>query len=112
MVSTRTPVARLIDWIDQAYLYLRVTDLKDRNRLRRAGIRNATDLIGVYERSKAVDDEFHQRLLRLLNTENGKDDDGPSALQGIKLALEGEVNLIHVRHYRAHEWLDTPPVST
>lgn len=60
MMETRIPVARLVDWVDQAILYLHVregasaqptsdggTDL--RTRLRNYGIRTATDLLQVCE---------------------------------------------------------------
>lgn len=45
MLSTRIPVERIVDRIDQAFLYLRVEETKDarrRTRLRSYGVRNAT----------------------------------------------------------------------
>ncbi len=51
MLATRVPVARLIDWVDQAILYLHTVDEKgnsiSRDALRGAGIRTASDLRAV-----------------------------------------------------------------
>jgi hypothetical protein len=108
MISTRTPVARLTDWIDQSYLYLRVVDREHRDKLRALGIRSATDLIRVFDCSKKEDPNFHALLTRVLNLQGQTDDKGASRIEGIRYSLESEVNLIHVRHYRSHEWLDPP----
>jgi hypothetical protein len=64
LMETRIPVARLVDWVDQAILYLHAresvaaqpdgtpgTDL--RTRLRSYGVRTATDLLEVYEAADA-----------------------------------------------------------
>jgi hypothetical protein len=52
MLHLRVPVERLLDWVDQAHLYLRVADCNDReicrSNLRRLGIRTATDLENVF----------------------------------------------------------------
>jgi hypothetical protein len=83
MLETRIPVPRLVDWIDQAILYLHVTDyrtkagdsqgqLEDiRPWLRSIGVRTATDLLTVcttrsIEGLAGVGTERHQRL-RVLN---------------------------------------------
>ena len=43
MLLTRIPVPRLVDWTDQAILHLHVIE-DDRAKLRRYGIRTASDL--------------------------------------------------------------------
>ena len=45
MLLTRIPVPRLVDWTDQAILYLHVCAAEDRAKLRRYGIRTASDLV-------------------------------------------------------------------
>jgi hypothetical protein len=62
MLATRIPVPRLVDWVDQAILYLHTVN-KDgndigRDHLRSCGIRTASDLIAVHE-----DDDLWQVLL-------------------------------------------------
>jgi hypothetical protein len=47
ILSSRIPVARLIDWLDQAMLYQHAQDSIDV--LRKRGIRTATDFLQVYE---------------------------------------------------------------
>lgn len=44
MLNTRIPVDRIIDWIDQAFLYMRITSSEERELLRGYGVRTATDL--------------------------------------------------------------------
>jgi hypothetical protein len=117
MLYTRMPIARLVDWIDQGFLYLRVPahDSKgkcDRPKLRGVGIRSATDLLDAYEAGTKHDSEFLAALKRMLNTDNqGHDDGGPSAIEGLRRALEGEVNLWHVRKWKSHTWLESPSTS-
>jgi hypothetical protein len=113
MLHTRMPINRLLDWIDQAFLYIRVQDGSgtqddagdggDRALLRRYGIRTATDLFDAFEARSRFDRGFVQGLLRLLN----KDSDGsrPSMTEGLRRTLEGEVNLWHVRQWKKHTWL-------
>ena len=52
ILRTRVPVDRLVDWVDQAHLCLRVSNKgepSDRARLRRLGIRTATDLEDAFQ---------------------------------------------------------------
>ncbi|HUL80585.1 MAG TPA: hypothetical protein VL131_00495 [Gammaproteobacteria bacterium] len=52
IIETRIPVPRLMDWIDQAILYLHLIggeDAKSRTKLRDYGIRTATDLMIAWE---------------------------------------------------------------
>lgn len=104
MLNTRVPVHRLIDWLDQSLLYLRVSDGADRKRLRKLGIRTATDLVDVAG-GRTGDPTFREQLSRVLNTKGGSDDGGPSAIEGIRRSLKGEANLWHVRRWKDHGWL-------
>lgn len=105
MLNTRMPLQRLIDWIDQSFLYLRVENGKheDRAKLRRIGIRSATDLLDAFGAGDGLDPTFRPRLLRLLNSPQ---DEGPSVTEGLRRSLEGEVNLWHVRQWKKREWLE------
>jgi hypothetical protein len=112
MLNTRIPVDRIIDWIDQAFLYIRVTDPSARELLRSYGIRTATDLDDTFR-----DPASAEPLLRLLNLvrETGKDgrpgeiayrdgrpvDDGlPSRLAAIRATIRTERNMQHVRAWK------------
>lgn len=112
LLNTRVPIHRLVDWIDQAFLYLRLPSSEDRDALRRVGIRTATDLIDAFETQDGHDPDFKPRLLRVLNrtgTDSHRDDEGPSATEGLRRALLGEVNLWHVSEWKRHTWL--PPTE-
>jgi len=55
IIETRIPVPRLIDWVDQAILYLHLiggTDESARIKLRDYGIRTATDLMLAWDKAK------------------------------------------------------------
>jgi hypothetical protein len=105
MLNTRIPVDRLVDWIDQALLYIRVDDKKtkraidgktieiagDRATLRTYGIRSATDLLDVLG-----DKEQAKEFVGLLNHGDGL----PSRMLAIKIALQGERNLEHVQTWK------------
>ena len=106
MLNTRIPVDRLVDWIDQALLYIRVDDKKtrktnaqgekieipgDRTTLRAYGIRSATDLLDLLS-----DPDRGQEFAELLN----RGDNLPSRMLAIKIALQGERNLQHVKTWK------------
>jgi hypothetical protein len=114
MLNTRIPVDRIVDWIDQAFLYLRVVDEPSRELLRRYGIRTATDLEDALGDAAAA-----ESLARLLNyvratDEKGKDaglaysdgapvDDGlPSRLLAIRATIQRERNMQHVRAWKEY----------
>jgi hypothetical protein len=111
MLYTRMPIGRLVDWIDQAFLYLRAPAQDperrcDRTKLRRAGIRTATDLIDACEARDRHDPNFYPAFLRMMNmNDKGQDDRGPSNIEGLRRSLEGEVNLWHIREWKKHRWL-------
>jgi hypothetical protein len=105
MLNTRMPVHRVIDWMDQAFLYLRVGGRRDsqadRATLRKLGIRTATDLLDVADRKAGSDPAFREAFLRVLNTDATE----PSAIEGIRRSLAREVNLQHVVNWKNHAWL-------
>ena len=113
MLRTRVPVDRLVDWVDQALLYLRV-DPKDRDRLRRLGIRTATDLEDAFRPSfrpghggrREPDpvpkpERFAERLQSVLNEDN---DRFPSVTYSLWKSLAREPNLYHVRQWKSYSW--------
>jgi hypothetical protein len=105
MLNTRIPVDRLVDWIDQSLLYLRVegeaprNGESDRRKLRRRGIRTATDLQDAFAYADAGRGGrgFKLGLERLLNDADGE----LSATRSILATLETERNLQHVREWKS-----------
>ena len=114
MLNTRIPLDRIVDWIDQAFLYLRVVDEPARKLLRSYGIRTATDLDDALGNAAIA-----ESLARLLNyvratDEKGKDagvaysdgkpvDDGlPSRLLAISATIQRERNMQHVRAWKGY----------
>ena len=93
MLNTRIPVDRLVDWIDQAFLYLRVTEEKQRTTLREYGIRTSTDLLDVFE-----DDERATQMEWLLND---GDTSQPSRMRSLIITLERERNLQYVQAWKS-----------
>jgi hypothetical protein len=100
MLNTRIPIERLIDWIDQSLLYIHLgkkeadTEETNRDKLRRFGIRTASDLMNVFE---SGDKEMIGRLEGILN-ENSQE---PSCLRCIYTTLNDEPNLFHVREWKS-----------
>jgi hypothetical protein len=93
MLNTRIPVDRLVDWIDQAFLYLRVTEKKERTTLRQYGIRSSTDLLDVFEDAQRASD-----MERLLNE---GDESQPSRMRSLVVTLERERNLQYVEAWKS-----------
>lgn len=104
MLRTRVPLNRLIDWLDQGFLYLRLADDSAQSRrleLRRLGIRTASDLEAVWARSAD-----HPALRAAVSDALGAPREwGESACEAILRTLQGESNYWHVQQYRQHEWL-------
>ena len=100
ILNTRIPVDRLIDWVDQSLLYMHLGKSKtrvgesDRDKLRRFGIRTATDLDDALG---AKDEELVKRLEYLLNAEKQEE---PSILRCIQATFKDEPNLYHVREWK------------
>jgi hypothetical protein len=106
LMKTRIPVPRLIDWVDQAILYLHVSgnsgsgDNSDAlERLRSYGIRTATDLEETYRAAKKNGTEA--AFLAILPNPPGAPH-GPPRIQVIVQALADEEWMSGLRHwYRA-----------
>jgi hypothetical protein len=119
MLRTRVPVDRLIDWIDQALLYLKVKDTTrapDRSDLRRLGIRTATDLEDVLRTSSLSGAngsrdpiEPSDFVVGIRNVLNHGDRTLPSVTVSIWKTLAREPNLFYVRHWKdAPKQLESP----
>ncbi len=107
VLRTRVPIARLVDWLDQAFLYLYLPTSEKpgspspRASLRQLGIRTATDFERVW--ALFTDDPAGRSVVaRCLAADP---DDGTAAARALLESLKGEVNLWHVRQFRTHEWL-------
>lgn len=111
MLNTRIPVERLVDWVDQSLLYLRVDKKEngesskesDRTKLRRYGVRTATDLEDVFKADQMFADavttkqQFIEKFERVLNA---GDAGAPSVVLAIVATLKREPNLYHVRQWK------------
>lgn len=99
MLNSRIPVPRLVDWVDQALLYLRVGNgpgaggETDRKKLRRYGIRCMTDL------SEALGPNPEASELKSLLDRPG---DAGHVLLAVMRSAQGEPNLHHVQAYKRH----------
>jgi hypothetical protein len=112
MLRTRVPVNRLIDWVDQAILELKVKDAEgasDRAALRRLGIRTATDLEDALGPSTAPSWTREQSPIEpegfldgMRNALNDREGEQPSLTVSIWKTLAREPNLFHVRRWK--EW--------
>jgi hypothetical protein len=123
MLRTRIPVDRLVDWIDQAHLYLHlwptkppepapaaedrprwnrrgkpkasdISESESRATLRRYGIRTATDIENIFDSGEPALIEEHRWLLNAKGS-------GPSVTETIYRVLADEPNLRHVRSWKA-----------
>lgn len=123
MLHTRVPMGRIVDWIDQAHLFLHLEPCQcrtaqersncSRSILRRYGVRTATDLEDVFRRAgpppasgealgavrlpDPEDDALVQALRWVLD---GGDSSRPSATQAMLKTFEAEPNLDHVRCWK------------
>lgn len=119
LLETRIPAARLVDWVDQAILYLHVSDDVSRlaknsdgsdatrgpwlQHLQSCGVRTATDLEAAYYPFRDRPD-----VLRSLLSDGQRDDhvDGnpsetpPPALEILIASLSDDEWLEHIRHWR------------
>ncbi|MDQ5822090.1 MAG: hypothetical protein M3540_11680 [Actinomycetota bacterium] len=114
MLNTRIPLDRIVDWIDQAFLYLRVIDEPSRKLLRGYGIRTATDLEDAL--GDTVVAASLEPLLNYVRTtdKKGKDaglaysggapviDGLPSRLPAICATFQRERNMQHVRAWKEY----------
>ena len=118
MLNTRIPVDRIVDWIDQAFLYLRVEEKDARNLLRSYGIRTATDLIDALEDDRQgtvarAPAEHHPLVEHVPATPDGKpvDDGLPSRLLTLRATMRTERNLQHVRAWKSFTVADVGDVT-
>jgi hypothetical protein len=106
MLRTRVPITRLMDWLDQAFLALRLPAsskaFSPMKRLRGIGIRSATDLERIWKSHLKDDKVFHAEFERALKVSAGT---APTIVQTILVSLKSEGNLHHVREFKKHEWL-------
>jgi len=105
MLKTRIPASRLVDWVDQAILYLHVcegggVDDDDElwKNLHRYGIRTATDL------SRATDDLSDKELAAFMSTVGGKDE--PPRVKVLLLTMADDEWLRSIQH-----WRETPDLE-
>jgi hypothetical protein len=107
LLRTRIPVDRLVDWLDQALLYLHVPKAVDdrtpRVALRALAIRTATDL----ERAWSSTEHNATAVRRKIATAvAGPDKTAPATVQMILEALKGNASFLHVERFKRHDWLD------
>jgi hypothetical protein len=92
ILSSRIPVPRLIDWVDQAIL-LQHTPAGAAKTLRRLGIRTATDYLQVCAEKSASGD---------LRVALGKDSSGMSA-ELLQIVLDGDEWLSYIENWRRQD---------
>ena len=103
IIETRIPVPRLVDWVDQAILYLHLiggSDANSRVKLRDFGIRTATDLLLAWKKAEDRKDNSLQSLKQLLGGE-----DQLNRLEVIRDALSDDEWMNVVSEWRK----DRPP---
>jgi hypothetical protein len=103
MLRTRVPLNRLVDWLDQGFLFLHLPNQgHDRRRaLLQLGIRTASDLEAVWARG-----EEEPGLRAVVAQALGRQaEDGAAVAAAILVTLQGESNYWHVQQYRRHRWL-------
>jgi hypothetical protein len=112
LLETRIPTGRLVDWVDQAILYLHIVDPKvdpkedaaidptcsRKQRLRQLGIRTATDLLTIY--AKYEHDPALDQLRRAV-THDPKDDKGRN-LKILIASLQDNEWLSFIQNWRCN----------
>jgi hypothetical protein len=113
MLRSRVPITRLADWLDQAFLALRLPpstrEFSPVKRLRGIGIRSATDLERMWKSQLKDDQVFHAQFEQALKLSAGT---APTIVQTILVSLKSEVNLHHVREFKKHAWLQRDATRT
>lgn len=109
LLWTRIPTERLVDLVDQAILYLHVQGPRpvsgqeenpppnDLAKLRRYGIRTATDLIQAYESARREDPGKRDAILSLLD--DAQEPRGPRRLEVILSTLLDDTWLSWLQHW-------------
>lgn len=102
LLSMRVPVARLVDWMDQAILLVHLPyddDEAARKQLQRLGIRTATDMEAAWEEAGT---DGREMLSSAVFGDAAKPIHGCALLT----TLGREANIAHVRAFRRRDWLD------
>ena len=120
LLKTRIPVVRVIDWLDQAFLYLHLPKNPQRIEdpppslveLRGLGIRTATELERVWALadSSPGDEELKALLGRVLVPDDPQMIN--AVMRSMMLTFGGEPNLWHVRAFRELNWLRDQPAES
>jgi hypothetical protein len=108
MLQTRISVPRILDWLDQAILYLHAGSSTDDERkttltkLRSYGIRTATDLEDVLDAAKASD------TLATFDGILGPSDTGPPRTEVIRQSMTDAEWMVNLRYWRKQESMVPP----
>ena len=113
ILGTRIPVDRLVDWLDQALLYLHVpaesSKRLPRDELRALGIRTATDLERAWESTDREAAAVRQQLAETVTSGNRS---GVAVIEMVLASLRATSSFLHVQRFKRHEWLaDEPPAK-
>lgn len=115
VLHSRVPVSRLVDWVDQAHLYLHLApkseDPTTRRILRRLGVRTATALEDAVRPSLhgaalvrgLVPADANRELVNDLRCALNRDGLTPSVATSLLKTFESDPNLKHVRHWK-RDW--------
>ena len=115
VLHSRVPVSRLVDWVDQAHLYLHLApkseDPTTRRILRRLGVRTATALEDAVRPSLhggalvrgLVPADANRELVNDLRCALNRDGLTPSVTTSLLKTFESDPNLKHVRHWK-RDW--------
>jgi hypothetical protein len=118
-LHSRVPVSRLVDWVDQAHLYLHLEPKQGgestRVVLRRLGVRTATALedavrpcpAGAAAARGLVPCDTNEQLLADLRCALNRDGLTPSVTNSLLKTFENDPNLKHVRHWK-RDWTHSP----
>lgn len=112
IIETRIPVPRLIDWVDQAILYLHLIGGSDdkRTKLREYGIRTATDLLLAWNKVEARPDKAEMADFKKLL--GGASEKPPYRLEVIRDALSDDEWFATVSCWRGDQPYDPIEVMT
>ncbi len=116
MLRTRFPVEQIVDWMDQALLFLHVRGEQITIRdFQAIGLRTATDFLDVYETPPGTggtaNDNRRAALAQLLTRrmeQPGKTEEIQTWLDVLAASLRLDPNLFHLRYWRTHEYEALP----
>ena len=106
ILRTRTPIDRLVDWLDQALLYLHVPPESEgrspRAGLRALGIRTATDLDRAWT---SADQDAATVRAQLAEVVAGSQRN-TAVVAMVLESLQATSSFLHVQRFKRHDWLD------